>query len=85
MKQQVSQYKFKRVVSSGVPCRAYRYQPREYEPEASVEAYVFGNHCYAVFLVNRGQDKLERVYLRYWVGDNERADTFAYLCGYESF
>lgn len=84
LKRQVSYRKFVRVLKKfdSAPCRAYRYQSRKYEPEASVEAYINGNFCYCAFLVNRGQDKLERVYMRYWVGDNERADAFAYLLGY---
>ena len=85
LKRQISQYKFSRLSKSSTPCRAYRWHSAKYEPEASVEAFIHENHCYAAFLVSRGQDKLDRIYLRYWVGDNQRADTFAYLCGYESF
>lgn len=84
LKRQISHRKFKRILRKfdSAACRAYRYQARRYEPEASVEAYINGDFCYAVFLVNRGQDKLERVYMRYSVKTNERADAFAYVLGY---
>ena len=84
LKRQVSHCKFTRVLRNfnSAACRAYRYQPRKYAPEASLEAYVLGDYCYAIFLVNRGQDKLERVYMRYYVKDGNRADAFAYVLGY---
>lgn len=84
LKRQISHRKFTRVLRDfdSAACRAYRYQPRQYSPEASLEAYVLGDFCYCIFLVNRGQDKLERVYLRYWIGSGNRADAFAYVLGY---
>jgi hypothetical protein len=84
LKRQISYRKFNRILRKfdSSPCRAYRYQPRKYEPEASLGAYVNGDYCYVVFLVNRGQDKMERVYMRYFVGDGNRADAFAYVLGY---
>lgn len=85
LKRQISYRKFSRVSKNlnSLPCKSYRYQSCKYEPEASVEAYVYNDFCYCVFLVNRGQDALERVYMRYWIKDNERADNFAYALSYD--
>lgn len=84
LKRQISHRKFTRVLKNfdSAACRAYRYMPRKYSPEASLEAYVLGDFCYVIFLVNKGQDKLERVYMRYFAGDGHRADSFAYVLGY---
>lgn len=80
-KRQISYRKFNRIKmkSTAKSCRSYRYKTSRYSPEASTEAYVDGNFCYVKFLINNGTDRLHPQYMRYWVGDNERADAFAYV------
>jgi hypothetical protein len=84
LNRQVSHHKFTRVLKNfdSAACRAYRYRNKTMAPEASVDAYVLGDYCYAVFLISRGKDRLERVYTRYWVGEGHRVDSFAYVLGY---
>lgn len=80
-KRQISYRKFNRIKTNTTAksCRSYRYRVNNYSPEASNESYVLGDFCYVKFLVNKGTDRLTPVYMRYWVGTNERADNFAFV------
>lgn len=80
-KRQVSLHKYRRVCRNpkAIHCQAYRYKNNKYESEASVEAFKFGDYVYALFPRYVGENRFSVYCMRYWVGDHERSDLFAYV------
>ena len=80
-KKQVSFSKFERVRrnNDSVNCVAYRWRSRDYQNEVSLESYVLGDYCYAVFpCKNQVSSRLNTYVHRYWIGDNDRVDLIAF-------
>lgn len=81
LKKQISFSKYQRIRASteSIPVRSFRLMKTRYEPELALEAYKCGDYVYAIFRCKKQNgNRLSTYCTRYWVGDCERSDLFAY-------
>lgn len=81
-KKSVSLRKYRRILNNpaATPCQSFRYRCNKYESEASLESYKLGDFVYCLFKTNKSKsDRFKICCMRYWVGDHDRVDLFAYV------